>query len=312
MTNWLQLGAGLLAGALCLQAAAGPSADDPLDDELGWDHPGRGLRSIWIGYESTAVEGAYRRDQHFSGDQAGRTYSDTLELGIDYAINDRWSLSASVPYIRRRYDGPLPHNPAILAPPNNTAPALDDGRYHSNFQDYQLGVHYLREFGGFSVSPYLVAFLPSHDYPHFGNAAVGQNLWKLQGGASVSYLLESLPLYWSIDLSYTNVEVTLGQNVDHWIADVSVGYLIGNSVAISVFMVEKDGQGSSFFPSRSDERWYQHDRMQPLEYLSAGATVEWAVGEDYGVALSWLTMLDGYTVQDTQYSAKLTVTRYFD
>ena len=130
MNFWLRLGAALLAGMLCLQAWADPTADDALGASQAWDRPGHGLRSIWIGYESTQVEGAYRRDQRFNGDQAGRTYSDALELGIEYGINERWSLSASLPYIRRRYEGPMPHNPAILAPPDNNAPSLDNGKYH--------------------------------------------------------------------------------------------------------------------------------------------------------------------------------------
>lgn len=312
MNICLRLVAAAVACTLCVNAHADAPAVEPVEDELGWDEPGHGLRAISIGYELVEVDGAFFRDTYIGGDLAGRTRSESLVLGIDYGINERWSLSASLPYVRRRYDGPFPHNPAILDPPNNTAPALDNGKYHGNLQDYRFGVHYLREFGGFTVSPYLIAHLPSHDYPHFGNAAVGQNLWKLQGGANVSYLFESLPLYVALDLSYTRVEETLGQNVDHWIADVSVGYVIASSVALSVFMTEKDGNGSSFFPSRSDERYYQHDRMQPLLYRSGGASVEWAIGESYGLAATWSTMLDGYTVQNIDYALNVTLTRYFD
>lgn len=300
-----------IAGAWCHSAGASAAATEP-DDAFGREERSHGLRAISLGYEFVEVDGAYFRDRYLGGDVAGRTRSESLVLGIDYAIDARWSLSASLPYFRRRYDGPFPHNPAILDPPNNSAPALDNGRYHGNLQDYRFGVHYLREFAGFTVSPYLIAHLPSHDYPHFGNAAVGQNLWKLQGGANVSYLLASIPLYFALDLSFTRVEETLGQNVDHWIADVSVGYVIASSVAVSVFMVEKDGNGSTFFPSRTDERWYQHDRMQPLLYRSAGASVEWAVGESYGLAATWSTMVDGYTVQNIDYAVNVTLTRYFD
>lgn len=278
---------------------------------LGLGEDGRGLRSLSLGYELIQVEGGYLRDNYLPGLDVR---AETLVLGVDYALSERWSLSASLPFSRRRAIGFFSHDPSLLPAPFNRAPVLDDGRYHGSWQDWRIGLHHHREFGGWSVSPYLVAHIPSHDYPHFGNAAVGQNLWKLQLGGSVSYLLESAPLYWTADLSYLRVEQVLDINVDHWILDVSLGWLIAPSFGASVFVREKQGNGTSVltFNGRRDERWYQHDRIQPLEYRVGGATFEWAATATDSLALTWSTMLKGYTVQNIDYSVQAQWTRYFD
>lgn len=270
-----------------------------------------GLRSISIGYEQTAIDGGYLRDNYLPG---LKVQAQSVVLGLDYALNAQWSLTASIPFAKRRAEGFFSHDPSILPAPFNRAPVLDDGDWHGNWADYRIGLHYLHEYGGWTVSPYVVAHIPSHDYPHFGNAAIGQNLWKLQLGASVSYLLENAPLYWTADASFLRVEETLGINVDHWIVDLTFGWLVSDRFALSAFVREKQGNGTSVltFAARRDERWYQHDRIQPLEYRIAGATVEYALGARDSVSLSWSTMVKGYTVQNIDYTAQVQWTRYFD
>lgn len=284
--------------------AAGLPAQAPADEA-------RGLRSVSVGYEQIHIDGGYQGDQFGRGIEVD---GQSLVLGAVYGFDEHWSLAVSLPFTKRQYTGFLSHDPAILPAPFNRAPTIDDGKHHGSWADYRIGLSYTREHGGWTFAPYLAAYIPSHDYPHFGNAAVGQNLWKLQAGGRIAYLLERAPLYWAADLSFVHVEETLGVNVDHWIADLSVGYLFGNRFGASVFVREKEGNGSSIatFAARRDERWYQHDRIQPLEYQIVGATLEWALAPKDSLSLSWSKMIDGYTVQNLDYSLQVQWTRYFD
>ena len=160
--------------------------------------------------------------------------------------------------------------------------------------------------------------LPSHSYPHFGQAAIGQNRDKLQVGMAVGKALETLPFFYRFDYSYTLVEKTLGRSVNHNIADLTVGWFATDRLAFNLFARKKWGQGvdptdRAFFgpPPFRNEAWYQHDRLFPHEYELVGAGLEWSLGENYGLALSFSQMVGGNYVQRIDLASHIALTRYF-
>ena len=305
-------------GLLCaLLAAAMPAAADESLPEAGApaQQHDRGLRSISIGLEVLEFADSFRGTQRAHG---GEARSESLMIGLDYGLAERWSLSASIPLIRKRYRGPAPHRPALLDPPNNTAPFIDDGTYHGGWQDFRLGLHYATQAAGFLLSPYVVAHVPSHSYPHFGQAAIGQNRYKLQFGVGIGRVLETQPFYYRLDLSHTFVQRTLGRDVDHSIVDLSLGWLARDRLALYVFGRKKVGNGVeptdfAFFgpPPFRSEAWYQHDRLFPHEYELVGLGADWAVGRHYSLALSVSRMAGGNYVQRIDSATSLTLTRHF-
>ena len=62
-------------------------------------------------------------------------------LEVDYSMNDRWELFGGLPFITKRYNGSRPHDPATLSLNVNES-FIDDGDYHSDFQDLTIGVRY--------------------------------------------------------------------------------------------------------------------------------------------------------------------------
>lgn len=305
----------LLLGMLLTSPPA--PADDLLPDTSAPDPKaaGRGLRSISVGLEVLSFADSFRGTQRAHG---GEARSESLLFGIDYGLNERWSLSASIPLIRKRYRGPAPHVPALLDPPNNTAPFIDDGLYHGGWQDFRFGLHYATRWRAFLISPYVVAHVPSHDYPHFGQAAIGQNRHKLQLGVGIGRVLETYPFYYRFDLSHSFVERTLGRSVDHTIYDLSLGWFATERLALSVFGRKKTGKGveptdRAFFgpPPFRNEAWYQHDRLFPHEYELVGASLEWMVDEDYAIGLSFSQMAGGNYVQRIDLASSITLTRFF-
>jgi hypothetical protein len=236
-------------------------------------------------------------------------------LELEYAVASRWLMKLGLPYIRKKYDGPGRHDPLRLVPPRPEVPFVDDGRYHGSFQDFFVGVHYLLVSRPLLLEPFVNVFIPTHDYPHFAQAAVGQNVWKVEMGLQATHFLPFSDWYYRLAASYTVVEETLGVNVNHFRLNAELGYFLAPRFAVHAFFQGKDGRGddgTDFPPSqRTDERWYQHDRTSRHSFLNTGLGADWFFHDDYQLSGSVLTTVWGQTVHLVDWAASLGITRYF-
>lgn len=272
-----------------------------------------------------AVPDAYAADRagsmHFSVDYqyisvdgfegtAGEVPIGTVDTHVwnfefEYAATDRLTLSAGIPLLRRRYQGTFPHDPRILDPPRD-AEFIDDGEYHTDFQDFHLGIRYLWKTRPLIVEPFVYLGIPSNDYPFFAHSAVGQNLWKVDVGANLVYFPTLSDFFYGARVARVFVEETLGTNIDHWRVDGQVGYFFTPRVAGRAFLMVKEGNGldfpDDFPPPRTDERWYQHDRMVKHNFVNAGVGVDWAVSERYGLSFSVLRMIHAENIHIVEYA----------
>jgi hypothetical protein len=234
---------------------------------------------------------------------------------LEYALASRWMVKLGIPYITKKYDGPGRHDPLRLAPPRPEVPFLDDGSYHSSFQDFFAGVHYLLDSKPLLVEPFVYVFIPSHDYPHFAQAAIGQNLWKVEFGVEATHLLPFSDWYYRVATSYTIVQQTLGVSVNHFRLNGELGYFLAPTFAAHAFFQGKDGRGddgTDFPPSqRTDERWFQHDRTSRHSFLNIGIGADWYFRENYQLFGSVFTNIWGKTVHEVDWAASLGITRYF-
>ena len=71
------------------------------------------------GDASLRIEYQFVRTGEFAGSfgdiDIGETDSHVLMLSGDYALSDRWTVSASLPYIRKRHQGRVTTQPSIGA-----------------------------------------------------------------------------------------------------------------------------------------------------------------------------------------------------
>jgi hypothetical protein len=236
-------------------------------------------------------------------------------IELEYAVASRWLVKLGLPYIKKKYDGPAKHNPMTLVPPRPEVPFIDDGSYHGNLQDGLIGVHYLLASQPLQIEPFVNVFIPTHDYPHFAQAAVGQNLWKVETGVEATHWLPFSFWYYRVAASYTFVEETLGVNVNHFRLNGELGYFLSPRFAVHGFFHGKDGRGddATDFPptQRTDERWYQHDRTSRHSYLNVGIGADWYFHENYELFGSVLHTVWGETVHKVDWAASLGITRYF-
>ena len=280
----------------------------PLEDDL--HEAGKG--SISIAYQNISVN---KFNTGTSEVDIGEVLTQSLYAEINYAFTDRWQITVGVPYIKKRAIVQPSHNPLTLVPPKTDVPFLDDGSYHSNFQDLFVGINYLWRTDPIIVEPFVNLYIPTHDYPHFAQAAVGQNLWKLEVGVELIKYMPFSYWYYSLGTSYTFVEKTLGVSVNHVRVDGEVGYFFTQGFSANLFFHSKYGDGDpagSFPPSmRTDERWYQHDRTAKHNFANVGIGADWFFGDKYQLYGSAFTTVWGDTVHLVDVAWTIGFSRYF-
>jgi hypothetical protein len=276
------------------------------------DEHSAGSGSMSLAYQSIEVNKFNTGDAKID---LGEVLTHSLLLEVNYALTDRWQISASIPYLRKKYDGPAPHDPLTLVPPRPEVPFVDDGQYHNEWQDFVFGASYLWINEPVIVEPFANLTLPSHDYPFFAQAAVGQDLWKAEFGVDVTKYMPFSNWFYQGAVSYTVVEKTLGVNVNHYRVRGQAGYFFTPHMSASAFVLGKIGNGndaSEFPPSaRTDEAWYQHDRTSRHSYIDVGVGTDWYINDDYMLSVSALTSVWGKTVHMVHLAWTVGVTRYF-
>jgi hypothetical protein len=230
----------------------------------------------------------------------GHTDGHTILVSLDYAVTDRWSITASLPWIKKRHQGALPHNPSLditeWRPPDLTL--VDDGNYHSDFQDIYIGAHFLAKSGPLSIQPFFSFGVPTTNYQIYAHAALGRDVWHLPAGVAISFFPQLYDFYVEGDVSYVFTEKTLGVDISHYLLNGTLGYFMTPRIAPKIFFSMKHGTKGLDFPDDYDfaalnnERWYNHDRMIKHNFINAGIGVDWIINDRYLFSFSAFKMVD--------------------
>lgn len=250
----------------------------------------------------------------------GKTDAHVFMLAGDYAINDRWTLMASLPYVKKRHQGALPHNVNVdfvdYEPPDRSL--IDDGNFHSDWEDLYVGVQYRLVDGPFSLAPFVSVGIPSNDYPFYGHAAVGRNLWHVPVGASFSFRPHFSDFFFGGDLAYVFTEKTLGVDTSHWLFHGSVSYHVTARFAPKLFVAIKYGTRGLDFPDDyvlpeefDSAKWYYHDLMIKHNYTNAGVGFDWMLSDKYQLSATIMKMVNPDQVNIIERGYSLGLTRYF-
>lgn len=299
------------SGACAAQTSTVGSGLTNFPDAAGTEGQSRG--TITLGYQFQHTRGLILDN----GDIPGNTTTDAhiLYLAVNYMLDDHWEAHAELPFIRKRSSGgPGAHRPDLLTLPHPEAEFLDDGNYHGAWQDWILGVSYHTDWGRFGVEPHLIATIPSHDYSHFANAAIGQNLWKLKLGVDFTRRLESSNFYYSFGYSYEAWEKVLGTSLNKHHFRASAGYFFGPRISGRIFVNARDGQGlttTEVGSDRTSEIWYQHDRLTKHNYAIAGLSASYRINDAYSVSVTGARMVWGRNVHDLKYAYGVELVRGF-
>jgi hypothetical protein len=247
--------------------------------------------------------------KHVEGDgrlvDVGHIKSQAMTFAFDLGLTDRLAFSASLPYMTRKYEGPRPHRPGTIDPGGHHGgeeeidhSELDDGEYHSGWQDWSVSLRYQWLQGKFALTPFVRFGGPSHDYPFFAHAALGTRQNRLTGGLYFATPLDTLSpnLHFNGSASYTRIEEVLGIRANHSNLNLELAYFVHSDLALRVFTQHRFAHGGldfpMDFPSRTDELYYNHDRIQAIEYTNAGLGLNYQLKRGSLIG-EWMTFLDG-------------------
>jgi hypothetical protein len=256
-------------------------------------------------------------------------------LSGDYAINDRWTVFAALPYVGKRFNSEVPwggdpHNPndpywVDFVPADKRF--WDDGKYHAALQDFSIGVNYRIQHGPWTWRPYISYGVPASNYPFFAKAAIGKNLWTAPVGMSFNYVPYFSDWHVGGSLAYVFSEKPLGVNVDFWLADLSAGYLFKANLSVEVFLSLKYARSglsllstefingdpvSAVYPDDYDtEKWWQHDRLVGNRNLNFGVGIDYFFSREWKVSGSAYQSVWTDESNEVDYAFTLGFTRFF-
>ena len=244
--------------------------------------PDRGEGTLSVTYQNYDVVGHY--DAFGRKNTNGGTQSHALVTELDYGVLDGVGLILSLPFIASKYTGP----PSYSVGPYETGPGpLDNGMYHSAFQDIRIEVRRMWWAGPVPVAPFVGASFPTHDYETVGEAIPGRRRRDLQFGVNAGVALDGiLPgAYVHGRYAYGSMERIRNlpftrSNIDLEVGSAATARLLVR--ALAAWQVRQ--QGPSLDQLAPD--WVDHDRFIAPSYVNVGA----------GVSLSLTRSLDAHAL----------------
>jgi hypothetical protein len=242
----------------------------------------------------------------------GETDTNVLLLSGAALLGERWEIFGSIPYVQKRHQGEGAHNPNVefitYIPPDYRV--IDDGDYHGGFQDATIGVRYLAVDGPLSVSPLLSFGTPLSDYPTYGNAAIGKQLWELAAGISLEFTPYFSDWLFQADISYVFSEEVSDVDLDYWFWYASASYFITPKFAPRVFLTQRIAPNALEFPKNftqgfDNESWYHHDRTLKHEYLNGGVGFNYIVNDRHAIQATYFQTLDPDNIVEVEYAFTL-------
>jgi hypothetical protein len=284
------------------------------------DETAKGHGSISIGYQNTYINGMFLP---VPGGEApiGSVRVQSLSFDLDYFFADRWSAHLGIPFIESRYSGDSPHcittappqcrGAAVPAQPHPESQFLDDGSYHGTWQDWNIGLAYHWNAGDYLITPSITAYVPSHHYTFFAQAAPGQDLRKLEVAIDLAHQFELSNVYYRVRLGRVFAEKTLGQSINHNKLDLELGYFLNDAWTVKAFAVGKKGDGYTGDYDPTTELWYHHDQRAQHNYANLGAGFDYHLNDKYTLSATIQRLVWGQFVFDFKYSVDVRLTREF-
>jgi len=120
----------------------------------------------------------------------GRSRDASIYLETDYAVTDRFSVAAGVPFVFAKYVGPPPP-PGVPEPPM-LQPSDLCYCWQQGWADFAFTARYNLFNGPVALTTSVSYGLPSRDYAYVGEAVVGRNLRELRAAVDAGLRLDAI------------------------------------------------------------------------------------------------------------------------
>jgi hypothetical protein len=267
--------------------------------------PPKGDGSVSFGVQTIWFDGHF--DTPGNKLPVGNSRATNLLLGLSYSFTDRFTAELSLPYVGTRYTG----NPADLIVPT----VLDDGTWHSSFQDFRLDLHYnvlkdstRRGLQDLSLTPFFSVIIPSHSYDFQGESAFGRGLREYALGISAGRLLSPLlrRAYVQGEYSYAFVQKVNDIPLNHSNIGIEMGYFLPHSLSVRGFgSWLKTHGGITLEEAFADPDLLPvHDRLLRASFWHLGAGASYSLNRSLDLSFSYVTYLAG---SSTHYGRAMTI-----
>lgn len=273
------------AGALAaLAILLGPG---PLAAQAWIAPPGEGS----VGLFHQFVRSDEHLDLHGQGSRAlGSEWFHTLSLDASYGLRDRLAVDGSVIWLATRWIGP----------DSRVHGTIDDGLYHSSFQDARIALRYQAALRPVALAPFISIGAPMTSYETRGHAGFGRGLKELQLGlaAGRAVRVKGGLAYLHATASYSISQAVAGYDLDldHINGDFAASIPAGARVSVAGFaswQVMRDGLDLPLEPHQREEFGEDHDRLARASFLNTGLRASVAVTNRLDLTVSGVVTATG-------------------
>jgi hypothetical protein len=294
----------------------------PAGGDIGDNPAGHG--SLSIAYFDTDINGMWLRSNYKL--PVGNVHLQGAGFDTSYNLSNDWTVYGGIRYFSGRNYGTAVVNCPTSAPPqcaswpplatqHPESPFLDDGKYHGAWQDWNLGVAWHTHIGNYFIMPSATAYIPTHDYPFFGNGAVGQDLYQLLLAVTLSHQFEFTNFYYKLGYGYAFSQHVLGIDTGYQRLDGELGWFINENVAVRGFVTGRAGFGTrveiTVPPDPTSIGWYEKGRVTQHDYHAYGFGVDYDFGNRYVASASLQHEYWGDSAFDFKYALEVRLTRSF-
>jgi hypothetical protein len=235
----------------------------------------------------------------------GKSRNMSLFVEGDYAVTDRLSITAGLPYVMSKYLGPNPPPPPVPYLPNEQC-----GCWSHGIQDFALTARYNLVNSRFGVTPSVSVGAPTHDYEFRGEAAIGMHLRELRLNMDAGARLDAISPNLSLQGRYTYAIVEKAAGVSHNRTHLTgeAAYIFARKFQIRGFVTHQTTHGGLKFgslpptdleaPGEVDtpERLFQHDRLLKDNNWRVGGGVAYSLPsmDVFGSYVDYTKSTDGH------------------
>ena len=194
------------------------------------------------------------------------SFSRAVLLEMDYAVTDRFSLTAGVPYLGAKYTGPLASFSQL--------PIDECHCWNHGWQDFGATARYNLLNGSFALTPSVSLGMPTHDYSYFGEAVLGRNLREVRIGIDAGQRLDAISPRLSVAgrYSYAFVEKVIDVPNNRSNVALESAFLVTRKLsARAVFSWQRTNGGLTAPEFDTQERFEQFDRLLRDNNFHVGA-----------------------------------------
>jgi len=331
MRAWTSL---ILPAALLAGTTFAPGADAQMQPSAPAAGGDQGDNAAGHGSVSIAYFNNYSNDfllrSNFSLTEApgnppefGVVHMQGMGLDVRYNLSNDWTIYGGINYFTGRYNGLYVNCPTTappqcahlppLDPQHPEAPFVDDGNYHGAWQDWHFGVEWHAAIDDYFITPSATAYIPTHDYPTFGNPVVGQNLSQLLLAVRLEHQFELTDFYYRLSYGYAFSQHVLGIDTGYQRADGELGWFVNERFSVNTFVTGRAGFGvrGPLAPLPYDTFFYERQRTAQHDYHAWGLGLNYDFGNRYSVSANVQHEFWGDTVYNFVYALEARLTRSF-